>query len=73
MGKRYISKEALCPFYHSEDAQKIYCEGVVRQSSIHLAFVSATAMKEYMKENCCDRYMDCYIAQMLYRKYEEET
>ena len=69
MGKRYISKEAECPFYHSEDFQKIYCEGVTEGSSIHLAFGSVTELKNYRTSKCCKDYKKCHIAMMLYRKY----
>ena len=70
MGKRYVSKEALCPFYHSEDNQKLYCEGVDETTSIHLAFESATDRKEYRKIMCSRDYKKCHIARMLYEKYE---
>lgn len=72
MGKRYVSKEAVCPFYHSEDEQKIYCEGVSDKSSIHLAFNSKIERKEYRKAKCSREYKKCRIAKMLYGKYEEQ-
>ena len=72
MGKRYVSKEVECPFYHSEDEQKIYCEGVNERSSIHLAFSSKTERREYRRKKCSGEYKKCRIAKMLYRKYEEQ-
>ena len=72
MGKRYVSKEAQCPFYHSEDLAKIYCEGVDEKSSIHLAFGSATELKEYRKRMCCSNYKSCHIAKMHYKRYGVE-
>lgn len=72
MGKRYVSKEVECPFYHSEDFCKIYCEGVNEMSSIHLAFGSVTALKEYKQRYCKKDYKRCRLAEMLYKKYEVE-
>lgn len=70
MGKRYISAHALCPFYHSEDRQKIYCEGVVPGSSLHLAFGDAKEFRSYMEYYCRCNYNSCPIAKMLLAKYE---
>ena len=71
MGKRYVSAYAECPFYHSEDEQKIYCEGVDEKSSIHLAFNSKSERKRYRQEKCGKNYKECHIAKMLYAKYGE--
>lgn len=68
----YISSYALCPFYHKEDGQKLYCEGVVDGTSIHLAFGSARVCREYKGEFCRAHYKECRIARMLYQKWEEE-
>ena len=72
MGKRYVSVNAICPFYRSEEKQKVYCEGVKKGSSIHLAFGDAKYLKIYMDEHCRSDYETCIIAKALLRKYEEE-
>ena len=72
MGKRYISAYAECPFYHSEDEQKIYCEGVDDNSSIQLAFNSKTERRNYRRKKCEEDHKGCKIAKMLYGKYEEK-
>lgn len=71
MGKRYIAKNVECPFYHSEDAQKIYCEGIQKGSSLHLAFGSKTDKKAYKAKHCLLCHRDCALAKMLYEKYGE--
>lgn len=71
MSKRYESSEVDCPFYHSETPQKLYCEGVAAGTSIHLAFESASRMKQYRAEHCCSNYDGCIIAAMLFGKYED--
>lgn len=72
MSKRYVSKEVDCPFYRSEDGQKIYCEGVCDGNAIHLAFASPGLKKEYRKHFCCNEFGECRIADMLYTKWEED-
>lgn len=73
MAKRYVSVNAICPFYRSEEKQKVYCEGVKRESSIHLAFGDAKDLKTYMDKHCRGGYETCIIAQALLRKYEDEV
>lgn len=73
----FISKYVLCPFFKGtkKNTQDIICEGVKRNTSIHLTFYNKLQQKkykEYMKELCCNNYNDCYIAKMLLQKYEEE-
>jgi hypothetical protein len=72
MGKRYISAYAECPFYHSEDEHKIYCEGVDEKSSIHLSFESKKDRRKYRQDKCEKDHKGCHIAKMLYGKYEEK-
>lgn len=69
---RKESKLAKCPFYKEEDRQKIICEGVVDNSSIHVAFSSPTQKGEYCRQFCYRHYDDCLVADMLYCKYDEE-
>lgn len=69
--KRHISKEVQCPFYHSEEPQKICCEGVQEESTIHLCFSTPTQQKMYKGVFCNNKYKKCYIADMLFKKYEE--
>lgn len=38
MGKHPFGGLVRCPYYKYEEPQMIYCEGVVNDSSLHLAF-----------------------------------
>lgn len=68
--KRYVSKYAICPFYHNEDALVIYCEGVTDDTVIHLAFSKKEDKQEYKKALCCTpHYEKCLLANMLDSKY----
>ena len=72
--KHNISKYVVCPFYHSEEPQKLFCEGVQDRTSLHLAFQSHNDMREYTKTFCCDidNYENCRIADMLILKHLKE-
>ena len=69
--KRNDSKFVKCPFFHAEDRQKIYCEGVNEATSIHLNFVSPRVKQDYKKEHCNREYCKCRIFQMNDQKYDE--
>lgn len=69
--KHNTSAYVECPFFHYYDSHKLCCEGVIKNSSIHLAFASPTSRREYMKSRCYENYKKCPIAKLLYEKYEE--
>lgn len=70
--KRHISNEVLCPFYHSEDSNRICCEGLEDGSTIHVVFASPTKKRLYSRRNCCEEYKACKVSQILYDKYGGE-
>lgn len=71
---RMVSKSVICPFYTEEDRQTIFCEGLEPGTSVHLAFSTPPLLKTYKKRFCeCTRYKKCLIAQMLFKKYEEDS
>ena len=70
--KRHISNEARCPFYHSEDAYRICCEGVEEGSSIHVVFPTPQKKQAYSIRNCCGNYHRCLVSHMLFAKYGGE-
>ena len=72
MGKHMVNKNALCPFYRHEDSQVIYCDGIVPDSVIHLAFANKTNAKEYKARYCRDCYRKCPISKLLEEVCEDE-
>ncbi len=72
MAKHQISSKIVCPFCKCDERMMIYCEGVLRDTTIHLAFAYPSLTKEYRKQFCESSYMRCRIAQMLNAKYEED-
>lgn len=73
MAKHMLSKRAICPYYRHEDPQVIYCDGVVDESVIHLAFSSKITAREYKESYCRCRYADCKIERMLEEMMEDDT
>jgi hypothetical protein len=71
-GKRYESKEALCPFYNCEDPQRIMCEGIVARSGLHLAFATPLDKRNYASMFCAKDFEVCLINKMLEGKYSNE-
>ena len=70
MPKHNLSAYIGCPFFHYYDGCKICCEGVKKNSSIHLAFASPEERRQYMKTICYfSNYKTCIVAQALYNKY----
>ena len=69
--KHYVSVAARCPFYHSEDAQKVYCEGVTDDTSIHLAFKSCAALSSYKWRYCYGDYQKCRLARMQFKRWDD--
>lgn len=62
-----------CPFYKSdkfENAYRIYCEGLVDNSSIILTYRKKMDFKTHIKEFCCLHFEQCLIYQALMKKYE---
>lgn len=69
MSKHSTSYLIECPFHQWYDGCKLCCEGVQKNSTIHLAFASPTERRQYMKKVCYTEYENCIVAQALYNKY----
>lgn len=65
MGKHMVHKDAICPFYRHEDSQVIYCDGIAKDSVIHLAFANKSDAKEYKVRYCRNCYRNCLISKLL--------
>jgi hypothetical protein len=71
MPESYMSKDVQCPYYHKDVHNKICCEGIDEEGSIHLNFTSEKKRIAYEREKCCKDYKQCMLTQMLDRKYSE--
>lgn len=69
---QYVSKYAVCPYYHRHDDNRICCEGTNSKNTINLVFEDRNKQKEYGIRFCnsiegCKR---CIIHKALNTKYE---
>ncbi len=72
MSKRTQSVLAICPFYKSEDAHRILCEGLCRDNSIHMAFGTPAGRRSWAGRYCRSwDYEHCPLAGMQEARYEE--
>ena len=68
---QYVSKYAVCPFYHRHDDNRICCEGTDSKNTINLVFGDQCQLKAYGMRYCNDieGYKDCLICKALNAKY----
>ncbi len=67
--KRKVDAYVVCPYYHSEERQVIYCEGVEKNSAIHMAFATPQQKKDYLLRNCRQFWGRCPVADALNKKW----
>ena len=67
-------KSVVCPFYRWADKVRIGCEGVTDSNTLSLIFGDPNKRNEYKIKYCrsMERYRECQICQLLYRKYADE-
>lgn len=72
MSKKAPSLLAICPYYKDEDRQKVFCEGLVPNSSIHVAFSTPEMRKEFERNYCKSwDFETCPLAWMHSIRYEQ--
>ncbi len=68
---KFISKYAVCPFYHRHEPNRICCEGVSDENTLNLVFTDTKKLKAYTTVFCNDMrgYKNCAVRKMLMNKY----
>lgn len=68
---RYEDGDAVCPFYKHQEAYKICCEGIQKNSLLTLSFSLPTERKQHCNTFCnsLSGYPLCPVAKMLNKKY----
>lgn len=63
MGNYSVSKKGICPLYKDETGSMIRCESnpMVPVSTVHFAFGTRQACKDYKNKYCYAKYEDCKI------------
>lgn len=69
MPESYLSKDTKCPYYRKDVQNKIVCEGIDEDGTIHINFSTTRKRAAYQKIKCCANYKACPIAQILDRKW----
>lgn len=64
-GNKYLSLKAICPHYKSEEKHMIYCRGIQKDTSTHIAFAFPADKLAYKEKFCESRYKECKILKML--------
>jgi hypothetical protein len=69
--KKYDDEKVVCPFYKYQEAYRICCEGVQKNSNLILAFTLPKYRIQYNTVYCnsIEGHKNCTIAQILYKKY----
>lgn len=69
---QYVSKYAVCPYYHRHDDNRICCEGTDSKNTINLVFGDQMKLKEYGIRYCnnIENHKNCLICKALNTKYE---
>lgn len=70
MPYNYDDKNVRCPFYQYERDNKIYCEGLIKNSVTSTNFKNKSALKEHKNGICSEAYKDCPLYKALTKKYE---
>ena len=65
--------DTICPFYVSENANKISCEGLVTDTVCVTTFRTLTDKAMHQDMYCyCHKYKLCPVAQAVFGKYKGE-
>ena len=70
---KFRGASTICPFYVSETATTLVCEGVVAGCDSLFRFRSAAEKNRY-KERCCDCFgyaARCKLAELLMQRYDD--
>lgn len=68
---QYVSKYAVCPFYHRHDDNRICCEGTGSSNTINLVFGGKETLKAYTIKFCnsIEGCENCLLYKALNTKY----
>lgn len=75
MPESYYDKDVKCPFYCKTMANKIVCEGVINNSTLHTVFTDDKDRRKYL-QGVCDSlkgHKVCPMYKMLYQVCEDNN
>ena len=63
----------MCPYYKTDDALRIKCEGFQNPIvSTHVILKLCPDCEDHIRKYCYTKYKDCPLYQIIDRKYEDE-
>lgn len=70
----FDSKYVVCPFYRTNDNNRVCCDGVSEGNTINVVFGDSTRRKRYMECYCnsIENYKNCKICEMLRDKWGDD-
>ena len=74
MSKHAPSPVAICPFYKDTEKQRVHCEGLEANCSLHVAFATPEQRRAFELGHCksWDYETACPLAKMHNERYEHE-
>lgn len=70
--RRHESRDVLCPYYHGDKDQMIYCEGAENGMSCHQAFGNIKRFRDWRVKYCNRDWKTCPWAETMERRWEKE-
>ena len=70
LGTSYNSVLVRCPFYQSDDALRIKCEGLDGSSRLAVEFSNKAEKLQWMKNYCNSAYGECKVCQIIDKEYQ---
>jgi hypothetical protein len=72
---QFDSKYVVCPYYHSNDNNRVCCDGVTDGNTVNVVFGDPTKRKKYMECYCnsIEKYSHCKICNMLHKKWSDDS
>lgn len=71
MATLYKSVNVICPFYVSDNAMEIHCEGIFSRTVCKHRFREIGTKDSMFEKYCCSyAWETCKVAQLLKMKYE---
>ena len=71
MARYQDDAEVKCPFYQNVAIKSITCEGITDDCVTKILFTTSQLRGEHCNIFCTNKYENCEIYQMLWRKYED--
>lgn len=70
MPRQYDNAFAKCPFFQSSGKKNILCEGITKDCTVNIMFLSERKRDRHRWIFCDEKYKNCVLFKVLEKKYE---